>query len=183
MMCGKKSLSSTLARTPTVIPNLNAKTSVHLIFFILGMNCPTTLAKQSTRFQVLSDDYFPKGSEYVEGRYRKWFDKTIFNPHGRAKLAKTERMLYDAVRGDSAAFHAFVRSENRSGPGEFSMTWHYDCALLLLVLGDERFATLLEKEDRKTKAIVGATLNGFIDWKKHPFPNTYNIWMKNRIDR
>ncbi|HEY5895328.1 MAG TPA: hypothetical protein VIT91_19070 [Chthoniobacterales bacterium] len=146
----------------------------------MGLVSATSLAASPTRFQTLYDYYFPKSSNYVTSGYRKWFDQTVFNSEARHDLARNERMLYGAMRGDSAAFHAFLHSSYRRAGGEFGETWNYECVLLLLVLDDERFASLLAQEDQNTRALVGAALNSQIDWRKHPFPKTRKIYLSAR---
>jgi len=146
------------------------------ILLIFGMLSTITFAASPTRFQKLYDHYFPKKPESVLSGYRKWFDRTVFNPRARNDLSENDRKLYDAVRGDPAAFHAFVHSNYRGGSGEFGETWSNECVLLLLVLGDERFAHLLAQEDKKTKALVRDAIFYSVDWRKHPFPKTRNLF-------
>jgi hypothetical protein len=145
------------------------------VLFALGIFSFGACVAPKPKFPALYDHYFPKHSPYVTSDYRRWFDRTILNPSGRSQLAKQEQKLYDAVRGDSAAFHAFVHSEFREGAGEFSESWHYECLLLLLVLGDQQFAEQLVREDRKTKVLVGAALASQLNWHNHPFPKTRDV--------
>jgi hypothetical protein len=155
---------------PTLPSMIGSKILVMLL--TLGVFSLATGAALEPKLPALYDHYFPKRSPYVTTHYRKWFDRTIFNPAGRSKLAKQEQDLYDAVRGKPDAFRAFVHSRFREDPGESSESWTYECVLLLLTLGDEQFAKFLAREDRKTRVLVGSALGSQIDSRKHPFPKT-----------
>lgn len=135
---------------------------------IFGVGCATS----SGRFSILYDHYFPKEPESLLSDYRMWFDRTVFNPNARDSLAQQEQELFDAIRGDIPAFHKFLHSSYRESAGEFGETWVHECVLLLLVLGDERFATLLAQEDERTVGLVAGALNSQIEWRSHPFPRT-----------
>ena len=127
------------------------------------------------RFQEVYDYYFPLKPGSLEGGYREWFDRTVFNPDGRNGLRKSDRALFEAVRGDALAFHTFMHSDSRDEDGEFEETWNAECLLLLLCLGDQRFADLLAHEDRKTKAIVADALVSISVKNRYTFPKTVAV--------
>ena len=82
-----------------------------------------------------------------------------------------DQVLYDAFYGDQSAFHRFLHLPDREGEGYSS--WNYECLLLLLLrLSDDQFATLLAREDRRTRETVGMAIDSQIHWDKHPFPKT-----------
>jgi hypothetical protein len=133
-------------------------------------------AAADPQFTELYDYYFPKNDkDKVASFYRQSFDKTLF---GAPPKPGTERhpALYLAFHGDSAAFHKFVHSRDRDGAGEFSETWAAECLLLLLRLGDNRFAQLLSQEDKATREIVGGMIDAQVNWKKHSFPKTRALY-------
>jgi len=143
-----------------------------LAFTVIGM--PLLTAATPPEFQKLYDYYFPKRGEYLNTFYRRNFDMTLF---GAAPKPREERHpVYFAFRGNAEAFHAFVNHRDREGAGEFGETWTYECLLLLLRLGDDRFAELLAKEDRKTREVVGMAIDSQVDWTKHQFPKTRALY-------
>lgn len=138
-----------------------------LLFFTVGQ-----VSAGAREFTELYDYYFPKNNrDKVASFYRQSFDKTLF---GSPPKPGTERLpaLYFAFHGDSSAFHKFVHSKDRGGAGEFSETWAVEALLLLLRLGDDRFAQLLSQEDSTTREIVGGVIDAQVNWKKHRFPKT-----------
>jgi hypothetical protein len=126
-------------------------------------------------FGKLYDYYFPKEGKYVNSDYRRWFDKTLSGP---PPTRQTERHpeFYFAFHGDSGAFHKFVNDPDRDAEGEFAETWMYECVVLLLKLGDEKFAELLAKEDSPTREAVGVAIDSQINWSKHQFPKTRALY-------
>ncbi len=127
------------------------------------------------RFQEMYDYFYPRNTGYLESDYRKWFDRTIFNPDRRVGLRTSDQALFKAVRGDARAFHQFMHAEARDEDGEFGETWYAECFLLLLCLDDQRFADLLSHEDRKTKEMVGNSLGPLSVERKYKFPKTLRV--------
>jgi hypothetical protein len=127
-------------------------------------------------FERLYDYYFPAHTEYLQSEYRKMFDSTLFGPPLSAEYRPRSRKLYYAFRGDAKAFHAFLHDSDRDAAGEFSESWYFESLLLLLKLGDDRFAELLAHEDAKTREMVGASVDSHIDWTKHHFPKTRSLY-------
>lgn len=129
------------------------------------------------QFNLLYDYYFPQRSQYVTTRYRDHYDKVLFGPPPSPNSVRAaDRKLYFAFHSDSAAFHDFLHDPDREGEGEFSETWVYDCVLLLLRLGDDRFSELLSSEDHATREAVGFAVDSQIDWNKHRFPKTRALY-------
>ena len=131
-------------------------------------------ASQSS-FNDLYSDYFPKESPGVRGTYRRYFDKLLTGalPEPDTKRA---RQVYYALRGDHAAFHAFLHNPDWTVKGAPSEECVYESVLLLLRLGDGRFSQLLAREDAETRKKVGYAIDPQIDWKKHHFPKTRALY-------
>lgn len=129
-----------------------------------------------TGFGRLYDHYFPKHSEYLDGDYRRAYDRWMFgNPP--PKLDSTRyTYLYRAFHGDDAAFHSFLHHPDRDAAGEPGESWHYDCLLLLIRLGDERFSELLARENASTRQAVGYAIDPQVDWTIHQFPKTRALY-------
>ena len=142
-----------------------------LLIALLLASC----ASQS-EFQQRYDHYFPSGSTYVEGDYRSYYDKWLFGKpppkNGNGHLWQ----LYDAFHGNAAAAHLFFHHPDRDANGEYGEAWEYDCVLLLLRLGDDRFSELLVSEDAKTKEVVGAALDEQINFSRDPFTKTRALY-------
>ena len=127
-------------------------------------------------FQQLYDDYFPRGGQYLQSDYRRMFDETLFGPPPTSDYRPRTRKLYYALRGDADAFRAFLHDPDADTEGEFGESWHFECLLLLLKLGDNRFSQLLAPEDPATREAVGYALDPQIDWSVHHFPKTRSLY-------
>ena len=127
-------------------------------------------------FQNLYDYYFPVRSEYVQSVYRSSFDRTLFGAPPVEGRSSRMGLLYLAFHGDVAAFHDFLHHPDRDRAGEFGESWVYECVVLLLRLGDERFSQLLAREDAVTRQAVGAAIDTQIDFTKHQFPKTRALY-------
>src|SRR5205085_453187 len=127
-------------------------------------------------FNYLYDHYFPKDSQDVRAIYRQYFDKLLSGAAPPESETKRAIQLYRALRGDAAAFHAFLHNPDwtvKGAPGEECV---YDSVLLLLRLGDDRFSKLLAREDAETRNKVGYAIDPQIDWKKHNIPKTRALY-------
>src|SRR6266496_739350 len=127
-------------------------------------------------FTELYNYYFPKESHDVRAGYRRYFDKLLFGLAPSPSEAKRITQVYYALRGDAAAFHAFLHNPDwgvEGAPGEECV---YESVLLLLRLGDDRFSHLPVREDAKTRKKVGYAIDPHVDWDKHPFPNTRALY-------
>lgn len=125
---------------------------------------------------ALYDYYFPKASQDVRATYRRYFDKLLFGHPPQESKTKRATQVYYALRGDAAAFHAFLQNPDwavEGAPGEECV---YESVLLLLRLGDDRFSKLLAQEDAKTRNKVGYAIDPQIHWDKHPFPKTRSLY-------
>jgi hypothetical protein len=130
-----------------------------------------------SQFQTLYDYYFPPRGEYLSTEYRRYYDKTMFGaPPREHSLRPADQKLYYALRGDAKAFHEFMHDSDRGTAGEFGETWYFDCLLLLLRLGDDRFSDLLHLEDQATREAAGAVIDSHIKWSKHQFPKTRALY-------
>jgi hypothetical protein len=127
-------------------------------------------------FSSLYDYYFPKHSEYVNSEYRRSFDEMLFGPPPAKFATERGRQLYFAFHGDSAAFHAFLHHPDRDALGAPGEEWVYECVLLLLRLGDDRFSQLLSSEDNSGRDAVAVALEPMVDWNKHHFPKTRALY-------
>lgn len=126
-------------------------------------------------FGRLYDYYFLKDGKYVNSDYRRWFDERLFGPPPKPAKERHPEFYY-AFHGDAAAFHKFVHGPDRDAEGEFAETWVYECVVLLLKLGDHKFAELLAKEDSATRETVGGAIDSQINWSKHQFPKTRALY-------
>jgi hypothetical protein len=131
------------------------------------------VSADNRQFANLYDYYFPN-NEYQNGDYRRWFDSALLGSAPKPSIQR--HPIFNAFRGDPAAFRAFVRHPDRSGEGEFRLTWSKECLVLLLGLGDDRFSTLLGKEDKETREAVGVALDVQVNWSKHMFPKTRALY-------
>ena len=129
-----------------------------------------------SQFDTLYDHYFPMRSEYVTSQYRQSFDRDLFGAPPAVDARSRRAQLYGALRGDPAAFHAFVHHSDRDVDGHPGEEWIYECVLLLLRLGDSRFAALLAREDSATREKVGVAIDTQIDWTRHNFPQTRALY-------
>jgi hypothetical protein len=134
----------------------------------------------SPEFGKLYNQYFPKDPKNTPtslmGGYRSFFDRTTFSTHRPLKeWAKNDRMLYDAIRGNPNDLHKFVHSDYRTMDGEFGEDWDWECLLLLLYLGDDRFANMLAQEDQKTQRYIGSAIGFQVDPRNKLFPQTSRI--------
>ena len=147
-----------------------------LIFLALSL----TGCASHDAFQRRYDHYFPSHSEYVDSVYRRCYDKWLFGvpPLRVGPEPGTEHLwqLYHAFHGDAAAVHLFSHNPDRDADGEHSEAWVYDCVLLLLRLGDDRFSDLLAHEDQKTREKVGWAIDPQIDFQRDPFPKTRALY-------
>jgi hypothetical protein len=129
-------------------------------------------------FQRLYNDSFPKHQRYNQGsKYRDSFDRLLYGPPPPSSAGARTRHLYEALRGDPAAFHAFVTSPEQ-GPlrGYPSERWSYQCLLLLLRLGDERFSSQLARESEEVRNLVGGALEPLVAWGLNQFPKTRSVY-------
>jgi len=149
------------------------KTSICLLGLTIFSPVNVSVASRA-QFQTLYEHYFPRNDSGQNGEYRRWFDSILFGPPPKAEMER--HPVYYAFRGDTIAFHAFVNHPDRDGQGEFTLTWNKECLVLLLGLGDERFSTLLSREDEHTREAVGAVIDCQIDWSKHQFPKTRALY-------
>jgi hypothetical protein len=127
-------------------------------------------------FNFLYDHYFPKKSQDVRATYRRYFDKLLFGRPPHESETKRASQVYYALRGDDAAFHAFLQNPDwavEGAPGEECV---YESVLLLLRLGDDRFSQLLARENAATRKKVGYAIDPQINWNKHPFPKTRSLY-------
>lgn len=128
---------------------------------------------QNRQFSQLYDYYFPRKKKDLEASfYRRGFDETLFGPPPSPGQERRHVGLYFAFHNDASAFHKFIQNEDRDQAGEFSETWGAETLVLLLRLGDDRFAELLSKEDTKTREIVGGFIDPVVNWEIHRFPKT-----------
>jgi hypothetical protein len=133
-------------------------------------------AASQSNFNSLYDYYFPKESQDVRSTYRRYFDKLLFGPTPPQSETKRATQLYYALRGDDAAFHAFLHNPDWSVEGAHGEECVYDSVLLLLRLGDDRFSQLLTREDAETRKKVGYAIDPQVDWDQHPFPKTRALY-------
>lgn len=138
--------------------------------FLFVSSCATR-----SEFDRLYDHYFPKRSDYVDSVYRKSFDKTLFGPAPTEGMSPRMTLLYRAFHGDGSAFHSFVRHPDRDA-GHAGEEWASECVLLLVKLGDNRFAQLLAQEDRDTREMVGQAIDPRMNFKKHGFSKTRALY-------
>lgn len=143
-------------------------TSAILLVFTVGH-----ASADDRQFAKLYDFYFPPNKKDLAASFqRRGFDETLFGPPPKRGQERRHAWLYFAFHNDPSAFHKFVHNKDRDRAGEFSTTWAAETLLLLLRLGDDRFAQLLSKEDRTTREIVGGAIDVQVNWKKHRFPKT-----------
>jgi hypothetical protein len=135
-------------------------------------------AKQPLSFEALYNYYFPKNSPHLTGDYRRGFDAMLSAP---PKAGEDRHHFYYAFHGDRKAFRFFVHHADRSGSGEFALTWIKESLVLLLHLGDARFAALLGQQDTETRRIVGAAIEQQVDWRIHRFPKTRALYSNQYI--
>jgi hypothetical protein len=112
-----------------------------------------------SNFNNLYDYYFPKESRDVRAGYRLYFDKLLFGPPPPASDTKRATQVYYALRGDAAAFHAFLHNPDWAIEGAQGEECVYESILLLLRLGDAGFSRLLAREDAKTRKQVRQARN------------------------
>jgi hypothetical protein len=147
---------------------------------ILTAAIPSTLVKAAPNsdFNALYDFYFANPSPDIKNEYRSYFDSILFGPPLSERYRKRDRAFYHAFRGDTRALHEFLTNEDRNLSGEFGMFWARECLVLLLKWGDAAFASCLNHESRSTKAIVGYSIDGPVEWgwKRYPFPKTRAIY-------
>jgi hypothetical protein len=133
------------------------------------------LSASRSGFDTLYDYYFPKSGSYINTGYRERFDSVLFRPL-RKSANKHDRAFYTAFHGDSRAFHEFVGPSVRPRDENVNESWIYECVLLLLKIGDDRFSQLLAREDRQTREAVGVAIDTQINWSKHNFPKTRALY-------
>lgn len=138
--------------------------------------CANLTLGTDLEFRNLYDYYFPKqGGGVVSSIYRRSFDKELFGPPPKSEQERHPE-FYAAFHGDANAVHQFFHNSDRDGGGEFAERWAYECLLLLLRLGDDRFSELLAKEDPATREAVGQAIDSLVDWNKHGFPKTRGLY-------
>jgi hypothetical protein len=118
----------------------------------------------------------PSLYEKYVGQMLRYYDALLVDREAYARGRSYHRQLVDAVNGDQAAAHQLFHSEYRNQPGEFGETWGSHCFVLLLKLGDHRFASLLAAEDKKTRELVGAEIDAWIHRFAHDFPETRAVY-------
>jgi hypothetical protein len=149
---------------------------LHLVACITMLLSAVFASTSQINFSDLYDYYFPKqGGGVLSSVYRPSFDKELFGPPPKPEQERYPEFYY-AFHGDAAALHRFFHNADRSGEGEFGETWAYECLVLLLRLGDEKFSELLAKEDSATREAVGNAVDSLIDWRKHQFPKTRALY-------
>jgi hypothetical protein len=149
---------------------------IHFVASITTLLLLVSATAGQSGFIYLYNYYFPKDSQDVRATYRQYFDKLLSGGPPPASETKRAIELYRALRGDDAAFHAFLHNPDwtvQGAPGEECV---YDSVLLLLRLGDDRFSKLLAREDAKTRNKVGYAIDPQIDWNKHQFPKTRALY-------
>lgn len=162
---------------------------LHLLFHQLLLASFIACAASATaqpsippkNFPALYDYYFPKHAGDVRSDYRKFFDWYFTKEARNWKTNDRTGIFSRALRGDPAAVHLFFHSPDRDQAGEYSEGWVYRCPFLLIYLGDERFATLLEKESAGTRESIGWNLETMIDWRRHSFPKTRGLYVARKI--
>lgn len=164
---------------------LRARPILHrLLFASFIAYAPPAIAEPSIppkNFPALYDYYFPKHAGDVRSDYRKFFD-WYFTAEARNWKANDRTGIFSrALRGDPTAVHLFFHSPDRDQPGEYSEGWVYRCPFLLIYLGDERFAALIEKENTVTRESIGWNLETMIDWRRHSFPKTRGLYVARKI--
>jgi hypothetical protein len=155
-----------------MLMNMQKPTATKILLMLLIFCQIGSLNADNAEFRKLYDYYFPRNNKDLEASfYRRGFDETLF---GSPPKPGTERhpAFYFAFHNDPSAFHKFVHNKDRGRAGEFSETWAAECLLLLLRLGDDRFAQLLSQEDKATREIVGGMIDVQVNWEKHRFPRT-----------
>jgi hypothetical protein len=133
-------------------------------------------------FTPLYNHYFPKQGKSSQSGMRGVYDRYLFSPNpvlGRPAYVSHHR----AFHGDTAAAHEFLHALVRDEAGEYGERWAFDCFLLLLRLGDDRFAEILRTEDPKTRELVGTTIETFLDTSKHDFPATRALYRYRKNDK
>ena len=153
------------------LPHVTVNRAFQILLVCGSLLIFASCATQS-EFTCLYDHYFPKRTEYVQGIYRRGYDRWMFgNPP--PKLDSTRyNYLYQAFHGDAASFHSFLHHPDRDVAGEPGESWHYDCLLLLIRLGDSRFSELLARETTEARMAVGYAIDPQVDWTLHQFPKT-----------
>src|SRR5436190_10694197 len=136
----------------------------------------TAATASQSNFNSLYDHYFPKESQDVRATYRRYFDKLLSGPPPSESDTKRATQVYHALRGDDAAFHAFLHNPDWTVQGAQGEECVYEAVLLLLRLGDDRLSQLLAREDAETRRKVGFAIDPQIDWDKHPFPKTRSLY-------
>jgi hypothetical protein len=148
----------------------------HLVAWVTMLLSLVFANGSQTNFSDLYDYYFPKqGGGILSSVYRPSFDRELFGPPPKPEEERHPEFYY-ASHGDAAAFHRFFHNGDRHGEGEFGETWAYECLVLLLRLGDEKFSEFLAKEDSATREAVGNAIDSLIDWRKHQFPKTRALY-------
>jgi hypothetical protein len=107
-----------------------ASVPIRIVLFCLLIYANATFGAEDD-FQKLYDYYFPKESQDVRASYRRYFDKLFFGPPPRESETKRASQVYYALRGDDAAFHAFLHNPDwavNGAPGEECV---YESVLLL----------------------------------------------------
>lgn len=144
--------------------------------FLLTLLTPVYGWGAVPQFETLYDYYFPKHSNTVLSEYRRMFDEGVLKDNPKWELDERWGSFCRAFRGNEKAFHEFITAKWRTGQGEFGEEWVYMCLLLLLRLGDDQFARLLSRENKRTRELVGMAIDSNIDWKKHPFTETRAVY-------
>ena len=110
------------------------------------------------------------------GENRGYYDSLLVDRAAYTQGRSYHHQLVDAIRGDRAAAHQLFHNEHREEAGEYGETWVLHCYVLLLKLGDRRFASLLAAEDGRTREFVGGTIEGFIYRFVDEFPMTRSLY-------
>jgi hypothetical protein len=140
-----------------------------LVILIVGILACSARASQPSLYE-----------KYI-GQLLRQYDALLVDREAYTRGRSYHRQLIDAVHGDRAAAHQLFHSEYRDEPGEFGETWGTHCFVLLLKLGDHRFASLLAAEDRRTRELVGADIGAWIHRFAHDFPETRAVYRTRKM--
>jgi hypothetical protein len=110
------------------------------------------------------------------GQHRGYYDSLLVDRAAYTQGRSYHHQLVDAIRDDTTAAHQLFHNEHREDGGEYGETWALHCYVLLLKLGDRRFASLLAADDEHTQEIVGGTIDGLIYGFADEFPMTRSLY-------
>jgi len=157
------------------------KSIIARVFGLLSLALLFGACATESNFHGLYNYYFPKKSDDARAVYRKSFDERLFGRPPVTFATPRGRELYYAFHGNPAAFHAFQHNRDKYVNGAQGEEWDYECVVLLLRLGDDRFSELLAREGQKTRDEAAGALEPLIDWNKHHFPKTRALYRWRKI--